>query len=63
MAGMEDCESLRDRTVVAKMYLVRHPSEIRRAPDNRKLDNVYSLPGPGDPADGLAMVKIEMVPL
>ena len=64
---LEDCEGLsahlRNEEAVAETRLARHFLGIRQALGRKDLDNVFRLPGTGNPAGGPADVKSDMVPL
>ena len=66
MVGREDCNSLfthfKNKKVAADKFLVRHFLAIQQATELRELDNVYCVPGPGNPADGLTKTNSDLAP-
>ena len=66
-AGMEDSESLfthpRNEKSVAAKYLGRQLLGIQLALENGALGDVFWLPGPENPADGVTKVQNDMAPL
>ena len=64
---MEHCEShfahLRHEKAIAEECLVRHFLGIQQAREVSGLDEVFWLPGPGNPADGPTRKESGMVPL
>ena len=67
MAGLEGCESLfarlRSKKMIAEKFLARHFLAFQKAIGVQELDNVYWIPGSGNPADGLTKLKCDLVPL
>ena len=67
LVGMEDCESLptylKNRKMITEKYLVRHFLSIQQLLEDGELENVYWLPGVGNPADGLTKLRSEMGPI
>ena len=67
MVGLEDCESLfshfRTKKMITEKYLVRHFLSIQQSLENKELDNIYWLPGTGNPADGVTRMKSAMSPM
>ena len=65
--GMEDCESLfthlKNKEIVTEKYLVRHFRSTQQFIEGGDLDNVYWIPGTGNPADGLTKTRTEMGPI
>ena len=66
LIGLEDCESpfahLKSKTITEK-FLVRHFLPIQQALEAKELNNVSWIPGKGNPADGLAKLRSEILPL
>ena len=66
VAGLEDCgslfTSLETKNMIAETYLVRHRAIIQQALGEGDLENVYWLPGTGNPAGGLTKVRSDMFP-
>ena len=71
MVGLEDCESLLTRLkknilvrhLFTESFLVRHFLAIQQTIEIQELDNVYWIPGKGNPADGLTKLQSETLPL
>ena len=67
LVGMEDCESLfthlKNSKMITGKYLVRHSPRIQQFIEEGDLDNVYWIPGTGNPADGLTKIRREMGPI
>ena len=67
VGGLEACESLVTRLKTKKMaadkFLAGHFLGIRQALREGDLENAYCLPGTENPADGLAIVRGDVVPL
>ena len=67
MVGMVDCESLsthlKNRKMITEKYLVRRFLSIQQFLEEEELDNVFWLPGVGNPADSLTKIKSEMGPI
>ena len=65
--GSGDCESMATRLATAKMlstrYLLRHFLSIQRALEGGGLGNSCWLRGAENPADGLTIVRSDVVPL
>ena len=67
LVGMGDCESLfthlKNKKMITEKYLVRHLLSIQQFIDEGELENVYWIPGVGNPADGLTKLRSEMGPI
>ena len=67
LLGFVDCESLfshlKKKKTIAEKFLARHFLAIQQAVESGELANVYWLPGLENPADSLAKIKSDMVPL
>ena len=67
MAGFEDCGSLfthlKKERVITGRFPVRRFLAVQQATELKDLDNVYWLSGLGNSADGLTMIKSDLVPL
>ena len=67
LVGLEDCESLfthlKKSKMVTEKFLARHFLSIQQALEQKELDNVYWIPGKGNPADGLTKLRSEILPL
>ena len=66
-AGLGDCGSLsthlKTEKMVAEKYLVHHFLSILQALEEGELENTHWPPGAGYPADGLAKVRSNVIPL
>ena len=64
---MADCESLfahlKKNKLITEKSLVRHFLAIQQAIEIQDLDDVYWVPGTANPADGLAKLHSEILPL
>lgn len=64
--GSEDCESLfncpKTKNLISEKYLVSHLHIIQQALEQGELGDVYWLPGTGNPANGLAKERSDVVP-
>ena len=67
LAGLEDCESLfthlKKSKMITEKFLARHFLSIQQALEQKELDNAYWIPGKENPADGLAKLRSEILPL
>ena len=67
MVGLEDCESLfthlKKKKVIAERFMARHFLATQQAIEIQELDNAYWIPGKENPADGLAELHSEILPL
>ena len=63
----EDCESLSahlgNRKMITEKYLARHSLSIHQFFEEGELGDVYWIPGPENPTDGLTKIKSEMGPI
>ena len=55
--GLEDCESLfnhlRTKKMITEKFLVTQFLSTQQSLEDKELDNIYWLPGTGNPADGM----------
>ena len=63
MMGFGDCEILLTHLKTKKIFAARHFLAIQQAIEFGEFDSVHWLPGQGNPVDGLAETKTDLIPL